>query len=147
MTDEAEEEPTDDGQPIEDSLSGTESDNESPDIQEDVERLTENTQQEGEIATAVTDSVQQCALQELLRKYEPDEFNHLVNMLTNEYEGSHKRNIRYKFGIMTLTVILILGLFAGLAWFVLNSPLSGESLVFFAGTLVGYFARVATELM
>jgi len=36
MTDEAEEEPTDDGQPIEDSLSDTE----SPDIQEDIDSTT-----------------------------------------------------------------------------------------------------------
>jgi len=99
-----------------------------------------------ELVEAVSDSVEQGALADLLSKYEPEQFNDLVDNLGDKYKRSQKRKIKYHLGIITLSIALVFGLFAGLVYVVLTTGEYGGALIFFAGSLSGYFMRLASDL-
>ena len=98
------------------------------------------------VADTVQETAQQGAIADVLSNYEPDEFNDLVNDIVNDYMTVHKRNIWFKTGTLLLSIILVLGLFFGLMYFALQTSTGETALIFFAGTLSGYFMRLASEL-
>ena len=46
-----------------------------------------------------------------------------------------------------LATVIVLVVFGVLAWMVFEEILSGESLIFFAGLIVGYLARAVADRM
>lgn len=92
------------------------------------------------------ETVDDGALPEVLSKYEPEQFTSLVNQLVEGYQTSRQRKYRYNLALVGVSILLVLILFGGLLWFTLNTDTSGSALIFFAGTLAGYFMRLASEL-
>jgi|AntDeeMinimDraft_4_1070355.scaffolds.fasta_scaffold02706_4 hypothetical protein len=92
------------------------------------------------------DSVDDGALSDIFSKYEPDEFTNFVNDLVREYQTAKKRKYWYNLSLVGVSIVLVLLLFGGLLWFTLETNTSGSALIFFAGTLSGYFMRLAAEL-
>jgi hypothetical protein len=86
------------------------------------------------------------ALPEVISKYEPEQFTSLLNGLIDEYQISRRRKYKYNLFLVITSIILVLSLFGGLLWFTINTDTSGGALIFFAGTLAGYFMRLASEL-
>ncbi|WP_143825070.1 hypothetical protein [Natrinema ejinorense] len=98
------------------------------------------------ISSAVERGFEQGALSEVLSDYSPSEFNELIEKLSGEYKEIQWRKIKYRIFILFLSVVLVLALFGGLAWITMELGRDGGALIFFAGTLSGYFMRLATEL-
>ena len=99
-----------------------------------------------EVAESIDTAVGSGALSEVLSRYSPDQFNELVGGITDEYRESAKREFRFRLIAMFLSVTLVCVLFAGLLWFSLNTGENGGAVIFFAGTIAGYFMRLATDL-
>lgn len=97
------------------------------------------------VANGLTESARQGALSEVFEEYSPEQFNELVDKVMGEYREIQEGNQRMKLKILLLSVFLVTSLFIGLLAFVLMTDASGESLIFFAGTLAGYFMRLASE--
>lgn len=84
----------------------------------------------------------------VFQRYSPEQFNEFIQEFTGSWQESQQRSVKYRIRILLLTFGLIVFLFLILTGLtVFTDSLAGESIVFFAGTLVGYFARLANELM
>jgi len=99
-----------------------------------------------EVAESIDTAVGSGALADVLSRYSPDQFNDLVGNLTDEYRASARRKFKFRLSAMVLSIILVCGLFAGLLWFSINTGRNGGAVIFFAGTIAGYFMRLATDL-
>ncbi|WP_154018473.1 hypothetical protein [Halolamina rubra] len=99
-----------------------------------------------EVADSIDTAVGSGALAEVLSRYSPDQFNDLVGGLTDEYRASAKREFKFRLAAMVLSIVLVCGLFAGLLWFSINTGTNGGAVIFFAGSIAGYFMRLATDL-
>lgn len=129
-----------------DSQKETETDPESGDSAEDVDF---DEHPVGASPNEVMDTIEEVdngALPEVLSKYEPEQFTSLVDGIIDGYHTASRRKYRYNLALVGVSILLVLILFGGLLWFTLNTDTSGSALIFFAGTLAGYFMRLATEL-
>jgi len=99
-----------------------------------------------EVADSLDTAVGSGALGDVLSRYSPDQFNDLVEDLTDEYRANAKREFKFRLAAMVLSIVLVCGLFAGLLWFSINTGRNGGAVIFFAGSIAGYFMRLATDL-
>lgn len=73
--------------------------------------------------------------------------SHLTDMSLGESDPAASRASQfYVFATRTLAMLFVLAIFAGLGALVYMERLNGESLVFFAGVIVGYLAHVAATM-
>lgn len=100
---------------------------------------------EAKVASGVESELNNGIISELFSDHDPDDLNNLIQSMINDYKENTVRKLRYQFGVLLLSVIFVLGLFAGLMYFVLETGRNGTSLIFFAGTLTGYFMRLASD--
>ena len=132
MSDE-EGERTDEEKP--DLFDGTEKAREgsTPAVKQDEDVVPENSNQPGALAV-------------VLEKYEPEEFNEFIDHLVESYKDAQKTGYEYRKSIQTRAILVVLVLFVGLIALTRFTNLSGESVVFFAGIIVGYIMSLANNL-
>jgi len=100
---------------------------------------------ERKLTDVLHDGVQSGSLGELLKEYNPEEFNTLVDDISEVYTTKHRRELKYQFGALAASAVFILALFFGMTYYVVNTGTRGSALIFFAGSLSGYFMRLAAE--
>ncbi|MHB9288071.1 hypothetical protein ACKVMT_13640 [Halobacteriales archaeon Cl-PHB] len=64
--------------------------------------------------------------------------------MAQQQQETRLTRIQGQFNLIVAAVVVLV-IFSVLAWLVLENLLSGESLVFFAGLIVGYLARAGTD--
>lgn len=121
-------------------------DSENEEVNFDEHPVGASAEVEETLATGLKESAQQGALARVLEKYNPEEFNSLVEYISEEYQRAQRRKIIFRGATLITSVLLVLSLFAGLMYFVMETQTDGGALIFFAGSLAGYFMRLASEL-
>jgi|AntRauTorcE11898_2_1112593.scaffolds.fasta_scaffold10073_1 hypothetical protein len=100
---------------------------------------------ERRIAEGIQEEMDKGALGNVLSDYSPEQFSNLVESLADDYQESKRRQLKYQMGVLGLSAIFVIMLFGGLTYFVLETGRNGSSLIFFAGTLTGYFMKLASD--
>jgi hypothetical protein len=98
------------------------------------------------IAEGFQNSIEGGSLSKVLEQYDPEQFNELVDKIREEYREASVRSYKVRLVTVIGSIILVLGLFAGVAWFSMTTQENTGAVIFFAGTLAGYFMRLATDI-
>lgn len=120
--------------------------NEVPDVNEIVERWRELPQEEqSEVVKTISQESPQ-GLAKVLGKYEPEQFNDLIKGFLEYWHKQAEFTHQRSSSIIKLVGGTVLIFFFSLAVLTYFGVVPGGTLIFFAGTVLGYIVRIGSEI-